>query len=780
MAPADTTGPALTAALGGDPARNLSRLVCGRLLSAQTEYLACVVPTFEAGRCAGLGDDPAGAQGPAWTLAPDMDPVELPVYHHWRFATGEAGDFQSLALAIRGRTVPDTFGSRPIDLSTAGLGITATDDAQIRLGGALRALDADPVSWSDPSLPARFATALTTVLNTPDQFPADAPVLAPPRYGAAYRPAPTLDPAVARWYEQLNLDPSARVAAALGVQVVQRDQETLVASAWDQAADHRAVAAVGRLTDAGIAVAERMLARHLAPLGGDVGAFVMAPLLARLRAAPDVNGGILARVLAGDRAELGDGSPAAAFDVSVRRVVRTRGATVRRAGPTAGERPRLDLAVRADAIAGRAHARIDVGELATFEVLGTATTSTVDLAWGLMQPSVFTDAPNRRRFRVAPLSLEGTTGGFRPLDDLRDVVLDRTTRIGRAGRIGPALRRRRDDDDPDFPDDPPDPDPPDPDPPEFPDSADAAAFRVLAPRHLTRFLATPPTAGPIRATLDVGALFDQVIAVAAPALTFTAAFGGLLDAPTPTDPSTPDPTDPEPVGPVVSTLSPRFAAPMAGALAELGQEWLLPGLAEVPANTALALRTNSSFVQAFMIGLNHEFGRELLWREFPTALTATFFQRFWDSAIDPTAPVDLEPLADWADRPLGAPTATGERFVLLLRSELLRRFPDAIVTAVRGNDTKLPVFTGALDPDVRFFGFAIPTNEAEQWSIVITEQPSAPRFGLEVGDRPAGVTHAPVADTTSAALAFRLRQLPAWITIPVPVLMRPHEPAVNP
>ena len=137
VAPADTTGPALTAALGGDPARNLSRLVCGRLLSAQTEYLACVVPTFEAGRRAGLGDDTAGAQGPAWTLAPDMDPVELPVYHHWRFATGEAGDFQSLALAIRGRTVPDTFGSRPIDLSTAGLGLTGTDDAQIRLGGAL-------------------------------------------------------------------------------------------------------------------------------------------------------------------------------------------------------------------------------------------------------------------------------------------------------------------------------------------------------------------------------------------------------------------------------------------------------------------------------------------------------------------------------------------------------------------------------------------------------------------------------------------------------------------
>ena len=99
-------------------------------------------------------------------------------------------------------------------------------------------------------------------------------------------------------------------------------------------------------------------------------------------------------------------------------------------------------------------------------------------------------------------------------------------------------------------------------------------------------------------------------------------------------------------------LSPRFGAPMAAALAELGQEWLLPGLGEVPANTALALRTNSSFVHAYMIGLNHELGRELLWREFPTTLTATFFQRFFDNAIDPAAPVDLDPLADWADRPL--------------------------------------------------------------------------------------------------------------------------------
>ncbi len=211
---------------------------------------------------------------------------------------------------------------------------------------------------------------------------------------------------------------------------------------------------------------------------------------------------------------------------------------------------------------------------------------------------------------------------------------------------------------------------------------------------------------------------------------------------------------------------------MANALAEFGQEWLLPGLDGVPANTALALVTNSAFVQAYMIGLNHEFGRELLWREFPAPLDATFFDRFWDSAVDPDAPPDLEPLAARGDRALDDDATPGDQFVLLLRSELLRRFPDAIVTAKKGSEVRTPAFTGALDPDVRYFGFPIQQSEAAAWSIVIAEQPGAPRFGFEVGEVPAGVSHAPAPDATSSALAERLRQRPARITIPVRVLMR--------
>ena len=50
--------------------------------------------------------------------------------------------------------------------------------------------------------------------------------------------------------------------------------------------------------------------------------------------------------------------------------------------------------------------------------------------------------------------------------------------------------------------------------------------------------------------------------------------------------------------------------------------------------------------------------------------------------------------------------------MLLLRSELMRRFPDAVVSATRPGanppETLLPVFRGSLDPDVTFVSSCVP------------------------------------------------------------------------
>ena len=75
----------------------------------------------------------------------------------------------------------------------------------------------------------------------------------------------------------------------------------------------------------------------------------------------------------------------------------------------------------------------------------------------------------------------------------------------------------------------------------------------------------------------------------------------------------------------------------------------------------------------------------------------------------------------------------------MIRGELLRRYPDAVIYAIRaptaptrwGTEQKLPLFRGRIDPDITFLGFDITPDDAHHWFFVIQEQPSAPRFGLD-------------------------------------------------
>ena len=804
---------AVTAALAGDPARNLSRLVCGRLLAEQTGYLACVVPTFEAGRRTGLGDEVGDAHGPAWTRADGMGTVELPVYHHWRFATGPKGDFQSLALAIRGRPVEDGFGLRPVDLSTAGLGLSGTDDAQELLAGALLALDAPAERWSDATLPARFATALREVLNTPDAAPSAEPLLAPPRYGSAYRSPATLSAAQGTWYEQVNLDPAARIAAALGTLVVQRQQETLVGAAWEQSVDLSAGARLIGLAGLGFAMAESLHRRHVAPLSPQTGLFVLAPLRARLMAAPAVTGG-QSFGAQWAQAQL----PGATLGSAVRRVTRLRGPAIRAAERDGTRPPLVDWIGSMVPLTALARSFGGSSGPLTFDGLGSTLPVPGPLPWGALGAATVSNSPLHPGFALSPTPAPAGPRPFPRPDEVigggvftggvftrefstsstsegvstsstsegvsasstsaggalrRDVDAEPTARRRPDDGGGPVPIRRRPGDGPTTPPLPPTPATPVDPPPRPPrqDSADAALLRTVAAVHLAKFAPTGQDPGRATGTVSLQAMMAEAVALTAPTRTFGAAIGALFATPPPAA------TEETPLPDL--RFTPRFDTPMVHSLAELGQHWLLPGLAGVPADTALALRTNGAFAEAFMVGLIHEFGRELLWREFPTILTATYFDRFWDAAVAPSEPPDIPQLADWGQRALGAPTVRPERFVLLLRSELMRRFPDAVVTATRPGtnppQTLLPVFRGSLDPDVTFFGFTIPLADADAYTISIAEQPGAPRFGFEVGEAPDDVTHAPAPDATAAALAGRLRQLPARITIPIKVLMREPE-----
>src|SRR5919204_5372147 len=97
-----------------------------------------------------------------------------------------------------------------------------------------------------------------------------------------------------------------------------------------------------------------------------------------------------------------------------------------------------------------------------------------------------------------------------------------------------------------------------------------------------------------------------------------------------------------------------------------------------------------------MVGLNHEMGRELLWREYPTDQRGSYFRQFWDvNLVLPPAPTpeDRERLRDipeihtWSRHSaLGEHNqraAHGEEalLVLVVRGELLKRYPRTVIYA---------------------------------------------------------------------------------------------------
>ena len=243
-------GQTVDAALTGDPRLSVSRLLCPRHLEPHRRYLAAVVPAFNAGRLAGLGQTvtPQDEQtlAPSWTAG---GAVDLPVYHSWRFGTGDDADFESLARRLQGRPLPDGVGTRPLDVSRPGAGLPSlaqpadtTDTASIVwLDGALQRIDNDGLAPRDPAAAQAFVSALTILLDRPAQLVnaglAD-PVVAPPIYGDKHALVVQLGTGTPPpWLSELNLDPRPRVAAGLGTQVVQARQEDYVARSWRQLGD---------------------------------------------------------------------------------------------------------------------------------------------------------------------------------------------------------------------------------------------------------------------------------------------------------------------------------------------------------------------------------------------------------------------------------------------------------------------------------------------------------------------------------------------------------------
>jgi hypothetical protein len=197
------------------------------------------------------------------------------------------------------------------------------------------------------------------------------------------------------------------------------------------------------------------------------------------------------------------------------------------------------------------------------------------------------------------------------------------------------------------------------------------------------------------------------------------------------------------------------------------------------------LTTNTPFIESYMVGLNHEMSRELLWREYPTDQRGSYFRQFWDAtgyAIhDPKLTAeqeeeklkDIPPIHTWLKHthlgthpnpPVNPPTSEPvEKVVLTIRSRLFKRYPNTVVFAQRAKwlnqaagtremdeqlnidlnkpyddeIIKTPRFGADMLPDIKFFGFNLTVKQAKGdandpgWYFVIMERPGEPRFGMD-------------------------------------------------
>lgn len=825
----DATRARLEAVLASNPDNAYSRILSPRQLEPDTGYHAFLVPSFESGRLAGLGIG-APASNPAFfaTLSAWADyadrpfPTLHPIYRRWYFKTGTVGDFEYLVRLLEPRRPDPRLGRRDMDTQTPGSDMPPIAvpglHGVLRLGGALQVPDealsdaaeaeaAAHENWDEP-YPHLFQQELAAFVNLTDDFARDGspdPVITPPLYGRWHalterlltEPDGTDAPGRRNWVHEINLDPRFRVPAAFGTAVVQRNQEEYMDAAWDQVGD--IIAANRRIRHAQFAMAAAAIwhSRHVRPLkdrSAGRGLTLMAPMQRRVIA----NGFTVRHQL--QRSTI----PRAALSAPFRRALRPRDHVAVALG--------MDTPQGADGLIERinqgevsaAPPRVTPDAVPTVEEVSEALQPTglppgwADwlrrhpwLKWlvllvlvllGLLLAALLlldVGIPAALLLAAAALGIfRFLRSQERKAAQARGVLVD-----GASPDTVDAL--------PGFPDFViRDPDAGAPEPGGGrgrTDSPDAARFKIaLKDMHdmvaASADLGRPAVRRPVDIAVLGNAMFEAIDpARAVPAFTYSGitlpphilALNGIA-------------VTPKPEVFKEAMAYPEIDLPMYKPLLGLSDEHFLPNIDKIPQNTITLLETNQRFIEAYMVGLNHEFARELLWREYPTDQRGSYFRQFWD----PSGVIDREglskealreklrdipPLHLWSlQSQLGdhdhreKPGDKEEEVVLVVRGELLKKYPTAVIYAQKARwqrdahgaiDTGLervletegpeegrlrtPLYEAKVDPDITFIGFDLTSKEAKGgsgkgsstepgWFFVIKERPGEVRFGLDI------------------------------------------------
>jgi hypothetical protein len=148
---------------------------------------------------------------------------------------------------------------------------------------------------------------------------------------------------------------------------------------------------------------------------------------------------------------------------------------------------------------------------------------------------------------------------------------------------------------------------------------------------------------------------------------------------------------------------------------------LSPGLSELPDDGVMALSLDAAAVDAVVLGANSEVLRELRWRGIPhDPLTSPVRRVFPAPSSTGELPPDTAPLSSWSSaRALGEGRAAVVNFVVLIKSQLFRKYPETVITLVEAqwdatgsrreldpDRTHLPKVMGRLGDAVTYVGFS--------------------------------------------------------------------------
>lgn len=826
--------PRVQSIVAANPDLAYSRLMSPRRLADNTSYTAFVVPVYETGRLAGLGNDPAGAPHAtfsaweAYTGRPEG--TNFPVYYRWSFRTASHGDFEYLVRLLIPQPVDKRVGTRDMDVQDPGSNIPGILDPSLagilKLGGALRVPGADlsPAdlaertkyeNWDQP-YPHKFQTGLAKFINLPDDYANQTPqaanaatglgagfdddpdpLITAPLYGRwhsltqrlLFKSDGTTADNITNWVHKLNLDPRFRVAANFGADVVETNAEDYMNSAWQQIGDVLAANARIRRFHLAREVSWRWHEAAVKPLvavNSERAFALLAPVATRIMASPTT----------------------IAYLQSTSRVPSVYTSAVMRRVSRPGSRLMRTLPFTASITPNNLLTRVNNGEVSPAPPVVVAPgVPTVDQASGAATPQNVPGwiAALLRLYPWLPLAVlvvaiiltivflfvAGLLAALAiaALGFFLYRLLSRWAVLAGAPQsIDPQNQTPAAVDQlsksPDFvlstPGSPIRPTV------GATDSPTAVRFKAALKDSFSLLVATRKVSfRPAPVALDLNFLVNKMVIGVDPQVTIPKrAFAMIALPPWLRDLLV------DPFGEVIAY--PKLDVPMYEPLKAISPELFLPNINLIPENSITLIETNQKFIESYMVGLNHEFARKLLWREYPTDQRGSYFRQFWDvRGVRNTGNLtpdqlkeklyDIPELHRWAlDSNLGGHNnrakleTSGEEAVLVIRGELLKRYPTAVIYAHHAKWTlkndgsidlsqprtlqdiddafeenpptsviRTPLYEAKVDPDIYFFGFDLTVPEAKGgpgtspsddpgWFFVIKERPGEPRFGLEL------------------------------------------------